>query len=163
MSQLEKTLDEYFVKKAPFQIPENGRKVLVAWVPWISLIFGIIGLLAAYGLWQSGHRVNELVDYVNSLSAAYGGETVSNLSIAYYLAVVALVVQSALMIIAFPGLKAKSKAKGWSILLFATLLNFGYGLFVAFTNYGSLSNLIGSIIGVVIGLYLLAQIRSYYS
>lgn len=161
-AKIEKTMDEYFVKKAPFQIPANGRKTLVDWLPWISLIFGILGLLAAWGLWQSGHRVGELVNYVNTLAETYGGEKVNSLGATYYLALAALVAQSALMLAAFPGLKERSKSRGWNILLVGTLLNFVYGLFIAFTNYGSLGNLIGSVIGVVIGLYVLAQIKSHY-
>lgn len=161
-AKLEKTMDEYFVKKAPFQIPDNGRKAIVEWAPWISLVFGIIAILAAIGLWNTGHRADVVIDYVNTLSQTYGGETVNNLGATYYLALGALIFQGALMVVAFPGLRAKSKSKGWSILLFGTVANFIYGLFVAFTNYGALSNLVGSVIGVVIGLYILAQIKSYY-
>ncbi len=160
-AKLEKTMDEYFVDKAPFQIPANGKKALVEWLPWISLIFGVLSLLAALGLWHAGHTVNILVDYANTISQAYGGETVS-LGFMYYIALLALVVEGALMLIAFPGLRAKSKKRGWDILLLSTLLNFIYGIFVAFTDYGSIGNIIGSLIGVVIGLYILAQIKSHY-
>lgn len=162
LKQVEKTMDEYLVKKAPFQIPENGRKALTEWMPWIALIFGAIGLLATWGLYRTGQRVNEFAGYVDELSRAYGGPGVDELSFMYWVALLALVVQSVFLLVAYPGLKARSKARGWNLLLFGTLVSFVYGLFIAFTDQGSVGNLIGSIIGVVIGLYLLAQIRTHY-
>ena len=49
--QLEDKMEEYLVKKAPIQIPENGKKALVQWMPWIALVFGVLSLLSALGLW----------------------------------------------------------------------------------------------------------------
>lgn len=169
MSQLKKiesTMDEYLVKKAPFQIPANGRKAIVEWAPWISLVVGILSLLAALSLWQAGHRVNQVIDATNDFLRAYGGNTVSTapkLSAFFYVALAALVVQAALMLYAFPGLRAKNKASGWTILLISSLINLVYGVFVAFTDYGSFSNLFFSLLGTLIGLYILAQIRGNYS
>lgn len=168
MSQLKKveaTMDEYLVKKAPFQIPSSGRKAIVEWAPWISLIVGVLSLIAALSLWQAGHKANQVIDATNDFLRAYGGDTVSSvpeLSVFFYVAIVALVAQAALMIYAFPGLKVKSKAKGWTILLLSSLINLVYGVFVAFTDYGSFSNLFFSLIGSLVGLYILAQIRSNY-
>lgn len=164
--QVESWMDEYLVKKAPFQIPNNGRKTIAEWMPWISLVVGILSLLAAWSLWQSGHRVNELVSYTNDFIRAYGGEgatTVQELGVLFYVALAALVAQGALMLYAYPGLKAKKLSTGWSVLLLSSLINLVYGVFVAFTNYGSFSNLFFSAIGTLIGLYILAQIRSQYS
>ncbi len=162
-AKIEKTMDEYFVKKAPFQIPKNGREALVEWMPWISLVFGIISLLAALGFWRAGHVVNEAAVYVNTLSQTYGtGETVSQLGFMFYVSLIALVVQGALMVIAFPGLRDRSKSKGWNILLFSALLSFVYGVFRAFTDYGDVLNIFTAALGLVIGLYILAQIKTYY-
>ncbi len=165
LKQVESLMEEYLVKKAPFQIPNNGRKTIAEWMPWISLVVGVLSLLAAWSLWQSGHRVNELVDYANDYLRAYGADTspVAELGVLFYVALGALVVQGALMLYAFPGLKERKLSSGWTILLVSSLINLVYGIFVAFTNYGTFSNLFMSAIGTLVGLYILAQIRDQYS
>lgn len=167
MSQkkIESVMDEYLVKKAPFQIPDSGRKAIVEWVPWIALIGGVFSLLAGWGLWQSGQRVNEIVGYTNDFLRAYGGEGVTqtpDLGVFFYVALLALVVQGALMLYAFPGLKSRKKTSGWNILLYSALISLVYGVFVALTSYGTFSNLFFSALGALIGLYVLAQIKSHY-
>lgn len=165
MSQanIEKTMDEYLVKKAPFQIPVNGRKALVSWLPYLALIFGVLSALAAIGLWNTGHNVDEAVRTLNEWGAAYGIETqTAQLGVVYYISLVAVALQAVLLLVAFPGLKARSKPRGWNIMLYGVGASLAYGVLIAFTNYGSAADLVGSLIGALIGLYLLAQIRSYY-
>jgi uncharacterized membrane protein HdeD (DUF308 family) len=64
-------------------------------------------------------------------------------------------------IVAFPALRARKKS-GWDLLFYAALLNIVYGFVTLFTDYGSVGNLVGTIIGSAIGLYFLFQIRSLY-
>ncbi len=163
--QLENVMDEYLVKKAPFQLPEGARKWLVAWAPWLSLIGGIIGLLGSLSLWRAAHTVNTYMDATNEWLRAYGAEPVKtrHLGILFYIALIVLLIQSLLALYAIAGLKAKSKAKGWNIVLLSVLLSFVYGVFSALTDYGSLGNFVFSVIGLVIGLYILAQVKTYYN
>lgn len=166
MKQLEKSMDEYLVKKAPFQIPESGRKLLVEWFPWLSLIFGLFALFAAKGLWDLANSGavelgNALNEYSRSLGIDTGVNTIDYGTL-FYVAMFALVLQGVLMIGAFPGLRARSKSRGWNLVLFSVVANFLYGIFYIFTDSGTLGNLLGSVIGVVISLYLLAQIKSHY-
>ena len=165
MSQanIEKQMDEVFVKKAPFQIPANGRKALVSWLPYLALIFGILSILALIGLWNAGHTVNEAVRTLNEISAAYGVETATaQLGAVYYISLAAVATQAVLLLVAYPGLKSKSKSRGWNLLLYGVVASLAYGILVAFTSYGGGADLVGSVIGAIIGLYILAQIRSYY-
>lgn len=166
MSQtsVEKQLDEYFVKKAPFQIPDNGRKTLVNWLPWLALIFGILSLIAAISLWNAGHNVNEAVRTVNELGAAYGVQTEANqLGLVYYISLIAVAAQAALLLFAYPGLKAKSVSRGWNLLLYGVGASLAYGILVSFTIHGGGLDIISSLVGATISLYILAQIRSHYS
>lgn len=104
--KLEDTMDEYLVKKAPFQIPKNGQKAIVEWLPWISLVIGILSLLAALSLWRSAHHVNELINTTNDFLRAYGGDTVATapkLGVFFYVALGVIVVQGALALYAFLG------------------------------------------------------------
>lgn len=165
MTQLEKletTLDDAFNKKAPFKIPENGRKSLAGALWWLALIFGVLQLWGAWALWRAAHLVNALVDYANSISAVYGGDTgVNNLGFMYYLALLVLVVTAVISLLAAPGLKAMKKA-GWNLLFYSMLINVAYGVVVLFASYGGFGNMVAALISSVIGAYLLFQVRSQF-
>ena len=160
---LEKSLDDLFVKQAP-ALPDGGKKFIVQYLPWINLILGLISLYTAYVLWHWAHLANSLVNYANSVSAAFGGApvAVNRLSIGLWIGIAVLAVEALLYIAAFPGTKARKKS-GWNLLYYALLLNIVYGVVVLFTDYGGVGNLVGAVIGSAIGLYLLFQIRSSYS
>lgn len=157
---LEKQMDTMLVKKAPFQIPENGKKAIVQYLPIISLIFGILSLLAAVTLWNTAHRLDDAVNTINAISRAYGGNTISY-GLFYYLALSAIVIQGVLMLMAYKPLSQKLK-RGWDLLLISSVISFIYGVLYLLTDSGSFGNFIGTIIGTIIGLYILAQIRSHY-
>lgn len=166
MSQanIEKKMDEYFVKKAPFQIPENGKKTLVNWIPYLALIFGVLSALAAIAFWNAGHDANDAINQANELGAAYGIETrTPELGIAYYVSLFAILAEAALLLVAYPGLKVRSKSKGWNLLLYGVGASLAYGLLLSFTIHGSFVDFVSSIIAALIGLYILAQIKSHYS
>lgn len=162
LQPLEKSLDDLFVKQAP-ALPAGGKKALVQYLPWINLILGLIALYTAYVLWHWAHFANSLINYANSLSAAYGGPTVATnrLSVGIWLGIVVLAIEALLYIAAFPGTRDRKKV-GWNLMFYALLVNIVYGVLVLFTDYGSVGNLVGAVIGSAIGLYLLFQIRSSY-
>lgn len=162
-NQLESSLEDIFVKKAP-KLPNGGKKFLVQYLPWLTLIGGILTLWSAWGLWHWAHLANNLIDYANSISRIYGnGDTVgSRLSVGIWLGIIVLVVEGLLYLAAFPGLRDRKKV-GWNYLYYAALINIVYGVVILFTSYGGVGNLIGAIIGSAIGLWLLFQIRSSYS
>jgi len=161
LQPLEKNLDDLFVKKAP-PLPASGKKALVEYLPWINLVLGLLALLVVYGLWNWAHADNGLINYANSLSSAYGGPTVGNrLSFGIWLGLVVLTVEALLYIAAFPATRERKKS-GWNLMFYAMLVNLLYGVIIAFTSYGGVGSLIGTVIGSAIGLYLLFQIRSSY-
>jgi hypothetical protein len=157
---LEKNLHE--LSKGLPVLPAGGRKVLVEWAPWLALVGGIFALWAAWGLWHWAHLANSLINYANSISAAYGGEPVgSRLTVGIWLGIAVLAVEGILYLLAFPGLRDRKKA-GWNLLYWGAMLNIAYGLVVMFTDYGSVGNFIGSLIGSAISFYFLFQIRPAY-
>lgn len=163
--QLEATMDKYLVKEAPIQIPENGRKALVQYLPFIAIIGGILTLLSALSLWRLAHDAKEVVNGLNEIARTYGVDTgvnSINYGILFYASFAILVAQGLLLLSAFKGLQAKSKKRGWDLLLLSVVANLVYGLLYAFTDTGSIVNLFFSILGAVIGLYILAQIKGYY-
>lgn len=163
IDSLEKKLNEIFVKQMP-ALPKGFKKWLVTYVPWINLVLGALTVLVALGLWRAAHRVNELVEYANQLSEAYGvpGAKAEDLSIFFWFALIVLLVEAALYIAAFPSMRDKKKS-GWNLLFYALLINVVYGFIVMFTNYGGVGSFLGTIIGSAIGGYFLFQIRSSYT
>jgi hypothetical protein len=162
--KLEEQMDEHLVKKAPVQIPEKGRQFIVQWAPWASLIGGVASLVAALGLWRLGHNVTYyLTEVCNGILSGYHDCGQKDLSLFYYLSLVLLVAQGVLLLAAFSGLQSRSKTRGWNLLLYGVLANVLYNVLVSFTDQGSTGNLFGAFLSALVGLYLLAQIRSYYN
>jgi len=125
-------------------------------------VVGVLQLYAAWVFWHVAHGVNALIDYSNAISAAYGGPTTSaHLGLFYYLALLVLLVDGVILLLAAPGLKAMRKS-GWNLLFYSLLINVVYGVVALFTSYGGLSHLLGAVIGSVIGAYLLFQVRDRF-
>ena len=163
LQPLETALDDIFVKKAP-PLPSNGKKALVQYLPWINLVLGLLALYTVYILWHWAHLANGLINYANTLSAAYGGPAIANtdrLGFGIWLGLIVLAVEALLYIAAFQATRDRKKS-GWNLMFYALLINIVYGVIITFTSYGGAGNLIGTLIGSAIGLYLLFQIRSSY-
>jgi hypothetical protein len=167
-SNLENKLAEIFEKKAP-QIPANGKKIIVEWAPWVSLIVGIFTLLAAWSLWHWAHVANSAINYVNSLCNAYGNYAGSScntiadnrLSLWVWVALVVLLVEGILYLLAFPGLRDRTR-QGWKYLYYGALVNIAYAVVSLFTSYNVAGHFVGALIGSAIGFWILFQIRGMY-
>lgn len=143
---LENTLNDLFVKKAPFQLPKNAKETLVNFAPWLALIAGIMALLSALAVFGIGSVFGPLALYGG---AAFAGSYFST----YFFSLIILGVAGVLELMAFPGLRQRS-AKGWRMLFWAELVWIVSSV-VSF-------NLVSAVLGGVIGLYLLFQVREYY-
>ena len=151
--------------KAAPKIPENGRKSIVQWLPWISLIFGVVQLLLTLGLWRAGRRVNEFVSSLNEIARSFGVESSTpQLNVFYWIALVFLAASAVVLLLAYPGLRDRKKT-GWNWLFYGALLNVVYGVFsIFFDSYygGGVSRFIGAVIGTAISFWLLFQVRDHY-
>ncbi len=147
------TLEPYFTKNAPRQIPEEWRKNLVNWIPWINLILGIIFLPAALALLG-------LAGLVSVVATAVGW----NGSPLVILSGLILLVSIGLMIFTFPGMRAR-RLSTWKVLFWAYIVYFIYQVVNVIGNGLSampIFNLLWSAIGLALGLYVLFQIKHYY-
>lgn len=163
LQPLETALDDIFVKKAP-PLPPNSKKALVEYLPWINLVLGLLALYTVYLLWHWAHLATGLINYANTLNAAYGGPAIANvnrLGFGIWLGLIVLAVEALLYIAAFQATRDRKKS-GWNLMFYALLVNIVYGVVILFTSYGGVGNLIGTLIGSAIGLYVLFQIRSSY-
>lgn len=142
LGKLEDTLNEYFVKKAPFQLPDGVKEFIVTFGPWITLVLLVLTLpiiLVALGL-------SAFLAPFAFLGGARAGAT-------FGLSTVFTIAWFALEAFALPGLFARKKS-GWNLLFYATLVS-------ALESLINL-NIAGLILGALIGWYFLFQIRSHY-
>lgn len=161
LSGLEGWLDGIFGDKFPVQLPKAAREWIVKVAPWLALVGGVLSLWAAWAFWQAGHYVNELVEWVNTFSAATGAGTTSKLGFMWYVALIVLLLQALLMLLAFPGLRDRKKS-GWNLVFFSTLVAVILGLVQLFVSGYGFGSLVGSLIGAAISFFILFQVRSHY-
>jgi len=141
LSDLERLLEEYLLKKAP-TLPEGAKEAIVKFGPWITLILMVLAapvLLAAFGL---GTFLAPFT-FMGGFNAGFG----------YMVGLVFSIVVIVLELIALPGL-FKREMKSWRLMYYVTLLN-------AVHNAVTL-NLSGLIIGTLLSMYILFQVREYY-
>ncbi len=143
---LENSLNDVLVKKAPFQLPKGAKDVLVSLAPWLALIGGILGILGALAVFGLGSIFGPLALYGG---VAYAGTYYTT----YLVSSVVLGVSGLIDLLAFPGLQKRS-IKGWRWLFYGELI-WAVSALVKF-------DLVGLIIGSLIGFYLLFQVREYY-
>ena len=133
-------LDFYLVQKAPFQIPQGGREWIVKFGPWITLVLLVLSLPALL--------------FVLGLSTAllpYGGIAYAS---GFGYGAVLLIVQCGLIIAALPGLFAR-KMSGWKLLFYSEIVSIVSSLLTG--------NILSALVGGLIGLYILFQVRTLYS
>lgn len=143
IAQFEAWLNMYMVTKAPFQIPMGGKEFLATIAPYliiIGVVLFVISLPALLGLGVMMGGAGMMAGYA-------GWGYISLVSLVSGIATVALEAW------AVPGLFKRTNAS-WRLVFYATLVSFA-GSILSF-------NLIGAVIGGVIGWYLLFQIKELY-
>ena len=132
-------LDSYLVKQAPFQIPDGGREWIVKFGPWITVVLLILTLpvlLFALGL--------------GVIFIPFGGVGYAS---GFGMLTLFVIVEVGLMIAALPGLFARKMA-GWQLLFYSQLVNIAYNVLSG--------HVVSALLGGLIGLYILFQVRTLY-
>jgi hypothetical protein len=104
-------------------------------------ILGVIGLVGASGL--------GVLATIGSLG--FGLPILINLLLG--------IVSAVLLLMAFPGLKARVK-KGWNFVFYSQVISVIGGVAMAVLGYPY--GIVGTIIGAAIGFYILFEVRSHY-
>jgi hypothetical protein len=167
MQQLENKLDELLVKKAPFHLPDNAKQGLVKVLPWLVLLLGALMFISAWGAFQAATYVDRWSSIVNEFSAAYGvGSSVNPvITPLLWISLFILLAEAILYFVSYPSLEKREK-KGWNILFWVALANIVQVIVnsVAYSNaYLNIGAALFSVLGSVAGLYILFQIRAYYT
>ncbi len=141
MNQLETLLEEYFVHKAPFQIPPHIKEAIVKFAPWIIIIFMVLSL--------------PIIFSALAVSSIFAPFAVAAGGLSFYWVIPTLVLIASLVfnLLALPGLFNRTM-QGWKYAFNAELLSIGYTLLSG--------NIIGAIFSAVIGFYILFQVKSLY-
>ena len=144
IDRLEAMLDEYMVKKAPFALPLELKEFIAKVSPYLIIIFAVMALpfiFAAIGL----STIFVPFAVVGGYGYGYGLGTIISLVVA----VVVLVME----LMAVSGLFKRTKS-AWRLVFYASIISF-VGNILSF-------NIIGGIIGAIIGWYILFQVKELY-
>lgn len=142
LTDLENVCEEYLVKKAP-AIPDNVREAIVKFGPWISLILLIMSAPVILGLLGLGALLTPF-SYLGGMGAGFS----------YTASIIFTIVVMVMQIIALPGL-FKRKMSSWRMMFYAALVETVHNVIIF--------NLGGLIIGTLLSLYVLFQVRKLYS
>lgn len=132
-------LDFYLVKKAPFQLPEAAKEFIVQWGPWITIVLLVLSLPALL-----------LVLGIGTMLLPFGGYGYAR---GFGLSALFLIAQLGLMIAALPGLFAR-KMSGWKLVFYGELASIVFSILSG--------AIVSGLLGGLIGLYILFQIRPLY-
>lgn len=141
MNDLNKTLQTYFLDKAP-KMPADIQKLIVQYGPYLILIGTVIsavGLLSAFG-------VMSYVSPLRSMTGAYAGGM-------YQVYMIMSVITVVLNALALPGLFKRSM-QGWTYMFYNTIVGTVLSIITM--------NIFGLIIGSGLGFYVLYQVKNHY-
>ncbi|HLB61109.1 MAG TPA: hypothetical protein VJL83_05905 [Patescibacteria group bacterium] len=144
LTQLERTLDEYFGKKAP-ALPANVKDIIVKIAPYlviISVIFMLPGLLALFGL---GGMMTAF--------APFGGMGSAGMVRGMWVSILLFVPVIILEVMAIPGLFSRT-ITAWRYVYWGQLI----AIVASLVQF----DIFGAIISALIGFYILFQIKSFY-
>lgn len=139
-SSLVVSVEKAYAKLPPLPVGVKDFVVLV--VPWLAIVFGVLGVLAALSAFGLSAVFSPFVAMGGGVGFATGLIAASIIGL----------IQSVLMVFAFPGL-LKRKVNGWNLLFWSEVL----------AVLGAVISI--SLVGVVLALvwfYFLFQIKSYY-
>jgi ABC-type glycerol-3-phosphate transport system permease component len=159
LDKIETTLDTFLRKKAPVQVPPEGRSWIARNAWWLALISGLCLLWSSLVLWQAGHTVDRFAEVYQSWT---GQPYVHRLGISYYLSLLATAGTGVLMLLATANLKDMRRS-GWRYLLYASLLQALASVFLLFSDFGGFARFVGSLISAGVGAYFLFQIRDFFT
>ena len=140
LDSIENFLSLYLVKKAPYTIPPHAREMIVKVTPWIDLVLVIFFLPVLVALLGLGFIFSGYAWSMGAYSYGWG------------LATIIALIPFVLEVFALPGL-FKRKKYAWNLLMYSSLL-----VIISDVIFFSL----GGIIGGILSLYILFQVKEYY-
>ncbi len=138
LTDLEEKLEEIFVDKIPYQIPNNIKELIVNYGPYLlvfSLFFQFLNIL----------NVGYFTSYFGLMGVKMG--------LVYQVERLFLLITLIIEAVALPGL-FKKKLSSWRLLFYSSLVMVVRGVVVF--------DIFGLVISTLLSWYLLFQIKEYY-
>ncbi len=133
-------------------LPKGFINFLVSIAPWLTGLGGIFSILGGLGSFTAQESVNRFA----GMMEMYGAFTVNPMY--YYIAGILSLVAGVLMLAAFNPLRER-KLEGWTFLFWINMISITETVVgIAF----GVDGLVGSIIGILIGLYFLFELKPAY-
>ncbi len=159
VKKLEKLLGDLF-KGLP-ALPASSKEGLVKAWPWIAAIFGVLQLLAAWGLW----RLTRYVSVLHDVSSYYLGTEEYGMTgtdkTVIYIGIIVLLIDAVILLMAYPELVKRAR-RGWELLFLGALLNVVYSVVTLFIGGRGFGSFLLGLLGSSAGFYLLFQVREKY-
>lgn len=144
------------MKGLPNLSQANKDMLVKAW-PWVALIFGVLQLFSALGLWNFLQQAQKW-----GLLSSFAGYRISSLDMTMaYVSIALLVLTAVLLLLAYAPLKAHAR-RGWELLFIVSLINLASGLASLFISGRGIGSFLFSLVISAIVFYLLIQIRDRY-
>ena len=133
-------------------LPVGGREFIVNITPWVALILGVLSIL--------GFALSILGLGALTALAPVGAASKVGLTGIWLIPSVIGLVEGVLWLLAYKPLKNRA-LRGWNLLFWITLLGLVSSLVTTFAIFSTFS-LVWVLIWLVVELYFLFQIKSYY-
>ena len=144
-NQLETLLEDYLGKKAP-AMPDNIKETLVSFAPYLAIIGVVLAVPGILALLGAGAMVGPF-------SAFLGAGYMIHYGASYFIGMAGLVVTAVLEALAISGLFKRSMG-AWRLMYYSVLVSLVTSVFQG--------SLFGGLIGTLIGLYILFQVKAKY-
>jgi hypothetical protein len=128
-------------------LPANWKKVITDIAPWVSLIFGILAIIGLLGTSMLGVLLSPLIALNNGIRG-----------LGLFISILLSFATAIFSILSFKPLQAMSK-KGWDYAFYGLALS-ALGTIISIVL---MSTSFGSVIGILIGAYLLFEVRERYN
>jgi len=140
VNQIIGTVEQQYAKLPP--LPKPWVEVFVKVAPWISLIFGILGVLTSIAAFGILTFLAPFVTLGGGVGSAANGVIGSVLAL----------VSSALLLASFPGLRDR-KLAGWRLLFYSEVVSL-----ISSVVFFS----VGGVVWALVWFYILFQMKSHY-
>ncbi len=146
LNEADKFFEDIYIKKAPFNIPENWKEIIVKVAPYLNILGIIMALMALPVLLGFGA--------LSSMLGVASGAALNPLNNIFgILTLVFTLASLVLSIMAAQGL-FKRKASAWKLLFYNSLLNAVQSVLML--------NITGLVVTFIIGFYVLYQVKAKY-
>lgn len=134
------SLEKAYDKFPP--LPVNFKELIVAVAPWLTLVFGVLGLFGSLAAFGVSGLISPLIILGGGVGTAGG----------MILASVFGLISSVFLVVSFPGLLNR-KLSGWNFVFWAEVVSVLSSV-ILFS--------LGGILVALIGFYFLFQVKEYY-